>query len=155
MQHFLEQLDMQPKSNRLEHIDILKGLLIILVVIGHIGGIPTLHKYIYWFHMPCFFILSGYVFKPDVRGNVYKLVQNRICRYMIPCYMWWFILQVVLGTFTLQGILHILWGGRLVGGVYWYISCLTLTQILFFILLKINSSKKICNNTFIVCTGNL
>ena len=47
MQHFLEQLDMQPKSNRLEHIDILKGLLIILVVIGHIGGIPTLHKYIY------------------------------------------------------------------------------------------------------------
>ena len=46
MQHFLEQLDMQPKSNRLEHIDILKGLLIILVVIGHIGGIPTLHKYI-------------------------------------------------------------------------------------------------------------
>lgn len=63
MQHFLEQLDMQPKSNRLEHIDILKGLLIILVVIGHIGGIPTLHKYIYWFHMPCFFMISGYLFQ--------------------------------------------------------------------------------------------
>jgi polysaccharide biosynthesis protein PslL len=40
-------------------IDVAKGLGIITVVIGH-SEIPFAKHYFYWFHMPLFFILSGY-----------------------------------------------------------------------------------------------
>lgn len=57
------------KNNRIEFIDRLKGFAIILVIVGHIiqfndingGSNNTLFKIIYSFHMPLFFILSGYV----------------------------------------------------------------------------------------------
>lgn len=46
---------------RLEEVDIQKGLLMILVVLGHSS---FSHKnYIYWFHMPVFFFISGFFFK--------------------------------------------------------------------------------------------
>ena len=43
-------------------IDVLKGIGIILVVIGHTSMENPLVKWIYVFHMPLFFALSGYMF---------------------------------------------------------------------------------------------
>lgn len=40
-------------------IDILKGILILLVVLGH-SRVKFSHV-IFWFHMPLFFIVSGYL----------------------------------------------------------------------------------------------
>ena len=51
------------------HIDILKGIAIILVVIGHfypqsfqLDSWTTVNKLIYSFHMPLFMVISGYLF---------------------------------------------------------------------------------------------
>lgn len=47
-------------ENRIDWVDISKGLGIILVIIGHcvyLGGL--IHNWIFSFHMPLFFILSG------------------------------------------------------------------------------------------------
>ena len=54
-------------------IDCAKGLAIILMVAGHActeGGAFThwLHDFIYTFHMPFFFIISGYLYKAE-KGN--------------------------------------------------------------------------------------
>lgn len=43
-------------------IDILKGIGIILVVLGHSGCPDLVRQYIYTFHMPLFFLASGYFF---------------------------------------------------------------------------------------------
>ncbi|WP_442945177.1 acyltransferase family protein [Nostoc sp.] len=48
-------------SQRIEWIDCWKGLAIITVVVGHI--IAPVSKYIFWFHMPLFFFLSGYLYR--------------------------------------------------------------------------------------------
>ncbi len=65
------------KSNRLKHLDIARGICIFFVVLGHaiIPGIRNnnkileyIYKYIYSFHMPVFFIISGIIFE----NNVYK-----------------------------------------------------------------------------------
>lgn len=52
-------------SQRNNSVDIAKGVLIILVVIGHVlQGSPTdlsTRGYIYFFHMPLFILLSGYL----------------------------------------------------------------------------------------------
>jgi polysaccharide biosynthesis protein PslL len=54
---------------RIVHIDIAKGIGILLVVLAHNGlqaYAPFLHQFIYAFHMPLFFFLSGMFFKPEI-----------------------------------------------------------------------------------------
>lgn len=51
-------------SKRIEYIDIAKGLGILLVVLGHNDFAlvsPFTHKFVYAFHMPLFFFISGYI----------------------------------------------------------------------------------------------
>lgn len=50
-------------QNRLQYIDIAKGMGILLVVLGHVRTSAPLHDTIYLFHMPLFFLLSGMLFK--------------------------------------------------------------------------------------------
>ena len=50
-------------SKRINYIDVARGIGILLVVMGHndFAAIsPFMHKFIYSFHMPLFFFLSGY-----------------------------------------------------------------------------------------------
>lgn len=55
------------KSNRLEYVDVMRGIAITLVVVGHLiqfNGISTdnpVFEFIYSFHMPLFFAISGYI----------------------------------------------------------------------------------------------
>lgn len=48
------------KRVRLEWVDIAKGIAIILMVIGHEVQSQHIHAFIFSFHMPLFFILSGF-----------------------------------------------------------------------------------------------
>jgi len=56
-------------SKRIEYIDIAKGIGILLVVMGHNDFAlvsPFFYKFIYAFHMPLFFFLSGMFFKAEL-----------------------------------------------------------------------------------------
>lgn len=69
-----------------KRIDALKGLLILLVVLGHVMGTCGTGRlrgyvgtYIYWFHMPLFILVSGYLtrIKPTFRefaGGLLRIV---------------------------------------------------------------------------------
>ncbi|MDC4245919.1 acyltransferase family protein [Clostridium perfringens] len=49
------------QRKRLDYLDIAKGLLIISVVLCH-SPFENAY-YLYWFHMPAFFIISGMLYK--------------------------------------------------------------------------------------------
>lgn len=56
------------QSSRLDYVDRAKGVMVLLVIVGHIcqydfcrGKDEPLFRFIYSFHMPLFFLLSGYV----------------------------------------------------------------------------------------------
>ena len=49
------------KNKRLKYIDVVKGIAIILVVLGHRSFSEKVVQAIYLFHMPLFFIVSGYL----------------------------------------------------------------------------------------------
>ncbi|MGB7873100.1 MAG: acyltransferase family protein [Anaerolineales bacterium] len=56
-------------SRRIVYIDIARGFGILLVVLGHSDLAlvsPYLHQFIYSFHVPFFFFLSGYFFNPGI-----------------------------------------------------------------------------------------
>lgn len=63
--------------NRDKTIDVLKGIGIILVVIGHSGCPNLLKDFIYSFHMPLFFIASGYFFNENYLESKKKYFEKK------------------------------------------------------------------------------
>ena len=48
---------------RLPWLDVLKGIGIILVVVGHVYSNKTIFNWLYSFHMPLFFFAAGWVYR--------------------------------------------------------------------------------------------
>ncbi|MFT3966394.1 MAG: acyltransferase family protein [Sphingobium sp.] len=65
-------------GGRIEWVDAAKGVGILLVIVGHVWWQPgPAHRIIYAFHMPLFFILSGYMMKPQpVPGLILRQVRS-------------------------------------------------------------------------------
>lgn len=83
-------------SKRNLSIDILKGYGIILMVIGHSGCPKWMHDFIYAFHMPLFFICSGYLYRPlKSTKEIISFAKRRITRLYVP-YLKWSILFLIL-----------------------------------------------------------
>ena len=51
---------------RIGFIDIAKTFCIFLMIVGHWTENEMLWRYIYSFHMPALFVISGYLYKPRV-----------------------------------------------------------------------------------------
>lgn len=82
-------------NKRIEWIDICKGLGIFLVVIGHTGIAKfsqTAYDWIYSFHMPLFYMLSGLVFNGVKYDTFSKFIKRRLKTLVIP----YFILNTIL-----------------------------------------------------------
>ena len=76
---------MVQNKQRIEWIDTIKGVGIILVLIGHCN-IPNINQYIYLFHMPLFYIISGYCWNVDKNRNLpFKdFFNKKFNSYIIP-----------------------------------------------------------------------
>lgn len=76
--HIAQPSDYPCTHNRDNSIDIAKGIAILLVIIGHLD-IPFLTGFIFSFHMPIFFIISGMLFKDKDH-----LIKNKFLKYVKP-----------------------------------------------------------------------
>lgn len=77
---------MLSKSNqRIEWIDALKGIGIILVLIGHCG-IENINQYIYLFHMPLFFMISGFCWNVEKNRSILfsDFIKKKFKAYVVP-----------------------------------------------------------------------
>lgn len=69
-------------------MDMMKGVAIIFVIIGHVASNEYIHRFIYLWHMPLFFILSGYFFKADgFKSNIIRGVRTLILPYLAWCFI--------------------------------------------------------------------
>lgn len=98
-------------SKRLDWIDIAKGIAIILVIVGHTVPNPSpLRHAIFSFHMPVFFILAGYTFRPKPWR---ELLSGSVSRLLVPYVVLALAWQVP--TFLMSGVP--LTSGTLVAGL--------------------------------------
>lgn len=153
------------------YIDILKGLAIFLVVLAHvINPVSFLSKFIFSFHMPLFFIISGYLFNFEkYERNIFLFIKTKFQRLIIPCYvsvllflLFWLIYQCpkpfidtpALNIFSifkndLSGALYGIGAvnkcktlaGIVPIGPIWFCLCLFCSEILFFIFSKILNNR--------------
>ncbi len=134
----------QSKSKRLDWIDALRAIAIILVVFGH--QIPNRITYFVFtspIKMPLFFIISGFVFK--YKGGDFRNILNYIFyRLLIP----WVVLELI----WLKAIFWIINGkmdelieyglNMLSGRANWYMTCYIVASIVIFMVHKVISNEK-------------
>ena len=91
--------------NRILWIDILKGVGIILVAVGHNPWLlKMLSKYIYWFHMPIFFILSGFLF--NGKYDFASWTKRRFTHILVPYFMFVLVYIVAVKLIVSIGIIN-------------------------------------------------
>lgn len=136
------------KLKRDESLDFLRGFGILLMVIGHIGFTKA-DIYIYAFHMPLFYMISGYLVKPDVRKKFSAHVVSRAKRLLIPYFLFGFAQYIIyLGIHAfntpdaqelLVNLLLFPTKGLAIAGALWFLTSLFLIEIVFELLLRIKN----------------
>lgn len=81
-------------SNRIEWVDFAKGLAIILMVMGHEIKNQWMYTIIFSFHMPLFFILSGYTSR---RVDTFKRFQTKFKKSFTHVWMLAVLMILILG----------------------------------------------------------
>lgn len=138
------------QNRRIEWIDSLKGFAIILVVLGHnTGGENAAYRFLYTFHMPLFFLISGFLFsmKPPL-----EYLKRSFRHLMVPyiaflgCYA---LYQIISSNFipslTEPHVMrNIFYGGyRLTGplAVFWFVGVLWFAQNLYNLIARLHPSR--------------
>lgn len=71
-------------KNRFDDIDILRGIGIIIMVMGHVGFSGIFDVWIHSYHMPLFFVISGYFFKITESFSIKSLVYKKFKSLIVP-----------------------------------------------------------------------
>lgn len=73
------------KQKRIDYMDITKGIGIILIVMGHsLSNESKLKTFIYLFHVPLFFLISGYFIKKESFSDLKKFFIKKIKGLYLP-----------------------------------------------------------------------
>lgn len=83
-------------------IDIAKTIAILLMILGHCQGLPHLvRNFIFSFHMPLFFIFSGYFYKPKSMKEIFVSGNTHLVRPYIITSLFCILLCVTAGELEL------------------------------------------------------
>ncbi len=130
-------------TQRIAYLDVAKGIGILLVALAHADVSffsPYLHKFIYAFHMPLFFFLSGYFFKPGI--PFWTLLKKRFHSILKPYLVTIFLIYIVSLSFTNMRFATVF--GRIVKSLYatgyyidwvqlWFLPSLFVTSLFAFL----------------------
>ena len=79
-------------NNRLTYMDVAKGFGILCVIAGHMGN-ETINRFVFSFHMPLFFVISGYFISERLCSS--ELLKKRI-KQLIPPYIFTCLVVILL-----------------------------------------------------------
>lgn len=135
------------KNKRIDWIDVSKGIGVILLVIGHMPSIPyVIQNWIYSFHMPLFFFLSGYTFKikDSPKDNIKKMFRRLIVPYLIYDIIFLLSDIILFGrkSATVNADLNDMISGQGSCGVIWFLLSLFWVQIIYLVVSVITNNYK-------------
>ena len=139
----------KPGGGRDCSIDILKGFGIILVLVAHsLGG--YVHTFAYSFHMPLFFLVTGYFCKPKPKAEAMKKDFSRLFVPFFFTAIVMLIISMALSPFDIDGVKspaytfealiygngssvnhHKIWGNWSVVGSVWFLPALFWAKTVF------------------------
>lgn len=137
---------------RIIWIDVAKAIGIILVVIGHALTPKTyIHRIIYQFHMPLFFMISGYLFN---ESKINKLTFLKKVKSLYVPYISVNLIAIILLSFNTLNIKKIILVLLMVEkhdifGATWFLASLFYISIMMYIIYSILISLKLEKNNYI------
>ena len=132
-------------NQRLHYIDIIKGIGIFLVVLGHVYRGNIIQNWIYSFHMPLFFIISGWLFgyKNIEPKDFLEITKKKVMTLMLPyiefyllSFLYWCMVERYFREFD-QGPL-------------WFLPVLLIIELLGLVLIPIIARKNIRNIAMVI-----
>ena len=138
-------------SGRIEFLDVMKGIGILLLLLSHsISGDSLIKTWIFSFHMPLFFWCTGYLIAiknpsgKELQGKLGRILAKKALAILVPYVVFSFLIilyQVLLQllhshTFDLAAFIDKLMRIIQLMGMesLWFLPCLLLAELLFFVL---------------------
>ncbi len=151
---------------RIEYIDALKGFAIFCVVWGHSlqylkKGHDFYHnpifEFIYSYHMPLFFMVSGFFFRSSLKLQLSDFLSKKTLQLLVPCIVWAIIfsaLRIVLGALkgTWPGIDYLLIELKDIinpNSWFWFLKELFVSYVICY------ASLRLFKNNFWACTVSI
>lgn len=131
-------------NKRIGYVDFLRGVMIIIMVMGHIGFSSYFDKYIHAFHMPIWFFISGWFFK-DNGEKIFLFLKKRVKTMLLP-YLFWGMIQYPCWLFwawdgqsnMVEPIINLFWVNTNlvmpIAGALWFLTALFFAEFIFFLL---------------------
>lgn len=145
-------------KQRIEWLDALRGFAMVCVVLGHAASVPKdIELWIYAFHMPLFFMISGFLFRYERYGSFSGCARDQAKKLLVPYLLLylinvplWVINRKVFGdsSGTLQ---ELLFGGLVANqdveiqsnGALWFLPALFLTELMYWKLQDLHHRQKV------------
>lgn len=137
---------------RLGHIDAAKALGIYLVILAHTHLFEPIQNWIYTFHMPLFFFISGYLFSYERNTSAAPFIRKRFRQLIIPyaainliTWLAWALAGRNFGSSADQGIPLLAplkaallgYGAEMVHDVpLWFLLCLFIIETIHYLLFR-------------------
>lgn len=139
---------------RLAWLDIMKGIGIILVVMGHVYSNKMIFNWLYSFHMPLFFIAAGWLYK---KKEISVDVKRRLKTIIIPYYAFGLLILLYWQFFerrfrdsdlsfvrSLRGLLLGQYSYLDFNVHLWFLPCFFVIVVLYNILFNFGGKKAVC-----------
>ena len=139
----MDILDNKNKTKRLGYIDFAKGLCAFFVVISHsrCDSLNFIYPFYCYFFLPLFFIISGFLFRPQPELLVKDFLLKLLRKLVIP-----YILLAILGVISVKSFWSLIFTFNLnalvqcflpifLGKTYWFVANLIVVQLSFFCIL--------------------
>jgi len=137
-------------QERIPWLDALRGIGVFLVVLGHAPITPSLSFFIFLFHLPLFFFVSGCLFNAPQGQSCGSFLKKKFNSLLVP-YAWFSLLSIAalllrpmvrgtLGPVPIEPILESFFFARrnhiIYNAALWFLPCLFLVES-FFCLLQV------------------
>ena len=126
------------KEKRIDFIDIYKGIGIFLMILGHINLTSKIDYFIGAFHMPMFFLISGFLFKGENNVNLYQYIKKKFNNLIIPYFsfgLFYYIIYAIINLpkFSFQPLLQLVTDNTNypIGGAIWFLTALFICDIIY------------------------
>ena len=129
------------EKERIWQIDMARGLAILLVVIGHLGMKNEITRFIYSFHMPLFFVISGMTI--DNKKTIGSFISDRFFSILVPYYLF----SLIFSNGSYKSFLYCFYGSRnsLLCAEsltpLWFLPVLFLMSSLFYVIVKLFKNR--------------
>ena len=124
-------------KEKINYIDYSKGIAILFVIFGHVySGNNIATTWIYSFHMPLFFIISGFLLKLNKNKDTKSMILKKFKSLMVP-YILFSIINIV-GFYLIKDLSYEVFKGNIFNtitlfgiGALWFLPALFISETLF------------------------